>query len=90
MGLASSPFCAAAARLAWSVAIPVPPPPNMYDGRTMTGYPTLSPISSASSRPLAKPESGTAKPISVMAALNSPLSSAVAMAAASAPIISTP
>ncbi len=51
MGLAPSPFSAARAKLSWSVAIPVPPPPKMYDGRTMTGKPTLSPISSASSNP---------------------------------------
>ena len=44
----------------------------------------------ASSREWANPEAGTARPISSMAALNRPRSSAVAMASALAPMTSTP
>ncbi len=44
----------------------------------------------ASSSEWANPDAGTARPISVIAALNRPRSSAVAMASALAPITSTP
>ena len=49
-----------------------------------------SPMATASSSEWAKPDAGTASPISCMAALNRSRSSAVAMASALAPITSTP
>ena len=56
----------------------------------MTGSRSRRPTSSASSSVWAKPDAGTARPISIMASLNSSRSSAVAMASALAPISSTP
>ena len=54
------------------------------------GKPMDSPMARASSSEWAKPERGTASPISCIAALNRSRSSAVAMASAFAPITSTP
>ena len=71
-------------------ATPVPPPPRMNDGRTMSGYPTCSAISMASTSVVAKPESGTASPISSMASLNSWRFSATRIASTLAPMSSTP
>ncbi len=56
----------------------------------MMGKPIASPMARASSSEWANPESGTASPISSMAALNRSRSSAVAMASVLAPITSTP
>jgi len=90
IGLASSPSAASRRRLSASWAIPVPLPPRMNDGRTMTGKPIPPPTTIASSRSWAKPDSGTARPISVIADLNRSRSSAVRMASTEAPISSTP
>ncbi len=54
------------------------------------GKPMDSPMASASSSEWAKPEAGTASPISPMADLKRSRSSAVAMASALAPMTSTP
>ena len=70
--------------------MPVPFPPRMYAGRMTTGRPIDSTTDRASTIVWAMPESGTLRPISIMASLNRPRSSAVAMASASAPMRSTP
>ena len=70
--------------------MPVPLPPRMKLGRTMIGKPMSAAISSASSSEWAKPERGTSRPMSCMAALNRSLSSAVAIASGRAPMTSTP
>ena len=54
------------------------------------GNPIDSPMAMASSSEWAKPDAGTSRPISSMAALNRSRSSAVAMASALAPMSSTP
>ena len=56
----------------------------------MIGSPISSPIANASLTVWAMPERGTSRPISIIASLNRPRSSAVAMASALAPISSTP
>ena len=50
MGLAARPAAAMSRSSSAFDAIPVPPPPRMNDGRTMTGNPTSSPTCTASSR----------------------------------------
>ena len=59
-------------------------------GRTMIGYPIRPATTIASSRWYANPDSGVARPISVIARWNSSRFSAVLMAVGLAPIISTP
>ncbi len=59
-------------------------------GRTMIGKPISSAISSASASVCAKPDRGTSRPISSMAALKRSRSSAVEIASGRAPMTSTP
>ena len=89
-GLAARPSAASWPKCAASSAMPVPLPPRMKLGRTMIGKPMSAAISSASCSEWAKPERGTSRPISSMAALKRSRSSAVAMASGRAPITSTP
>ncbi len=89
-GLAARPSAARRSNRPASSAIPVPLPPRMKLGRTMMGKPISAAISSASSSEWAKPERGTSRPMSSMAALKRSRSSAVAMASGRAPITSTP
>ena len=90
MGLASRPAAATRSNSSAVVAMPAPRPPRMYAGRTITGRPTARSASRAWSTSRAVPERGTSRPISSMACLKSWRSSAVAIAAASAPISSVP
>ena len=89
-GLAARPSEASWVNRAASSAMPVPLPPRMKLGRTMMGKPMSVAISSASPKEWAKPERGTSRPMSCMAALNRSLSSAVAIASGRAPMTSTP
>ena len=90
IGLAARPSAATFANWLRSWAVPVPAPPRMKLGRIMRGKPIRSPTAMASSRDRANPEAGTSRPISSMAVLKRSRSSAVLMASALAPIISTP
>ncbi len=89
-GLAARPSAASWPKAAASSAMPVPFPPRMKLGRTMIGKPMSAAISSASCSEWAKPERGTSRPISSMAALKRSLSSAVEIASGRAPMTSTP
>ena len=89
-GLASMPASANEARASASAAIPEPEPPRMKLGRMITGNPIPRAISCASATEWAKPDSGTSRPMSPIARLNSSRSSAVAIASGRAPITSTP
>ena len=89
-GLAARPSPASRPKWAASSAMPVPLPPRMKLGRTMTGNPISTAISSASASEWAKPERGTSSPMLSMAALNWSRSSAVVMASGRAPMTSTP
>ncbi len=88
IGLLASPIVASRSNSSRVAAMPVPRPPRMKAGRTITGRPTWSRTAwaSATERPIA--DAGTSRPISTIATLNRSRSSAVAMASASAPIIS--
>ena len=89
-GLVARPCAATRRSSSASAAKPVPLPPRMNDGRMISGKPTCSPICIASSSVYARPELGTARPISCIAALNCSRFSAVWMASTLAPISSTP
>ena len=89
IGLASIPADAAFSNSSGVAAMPVPFPPRTYAGRMTTGRPIESTTDRASAIVWAMPESGTLRPISIMASLKRPRSSAVAIASASAPISST-
>ncbi len=89
-GLAASPSSANRSNDARSVAMPVPEPPRMKLGRTITGNPISAAITVASSSEWAKPDRGTSSPISSIAALKRSRSSAVRIASGRAPITSTP
>ena len=88
IGLAARPSAAMRSSSSAVCAMPVPRPPRMYAGRTMTGRPTASATARASSTVWAMPLAGTSSPISTIAALNRSRSSAVAMASALAPMSS--
>ena len=90
MGEASMPSAARREKSAALSAMPVPAPPRMKLGRMMIGQPIPWAIRSASSTEWAKPDEGTANPMSAMAALNSSRFSAVSIAAGRAPMTSTP
>ena len=89
-GLSASPFAQMASNSSGVRAIPPPAPPIVKPGRMITGH---APISSrtcrASSSVCADPDRGTASPISAIAFLNSPRSSARWITSAVAPINST-
>ena len=70
-------------------AIPPPEPPMVNDGRITTGKPKRSRICSASSKECAMPERAVSKPIAFIALSKRSRSSALSMASAVAPIIST-
>ncbi len=89
-GDAAKPRSATLRKVSSSSARPVPAPPKMKDGRTMRGYPISPAKCMASSSVCANADSGTFKPISVIAALKRSRFSAVWMASMLAPIISTP
>ena len=89
IGLASRPSLAIVLELLGVEAMPVPLPPRMYAGRMTTGRPISGDDLAASSSVWAMPDAGTDRPISCIATLNRSRSSAVAMASALAPIIST-
>ena len=63
MGLAARPSAAARASSSRSWAVPVPAPPRMKLGRTMSGKPIRSPTAMASSRDQANPDDGTSRPM---------------------------
>ena len=86
IGLAASPLAAMARNSSIVPAMPVPWPPRMNAGRTITGSPTLSTTHIASSSEWAVPGRRHLRPISCMADLNCCRSSAVRMASALAPI----
>ncbi len=88
IGLAAIPLAASRSSSAGVEAMPVPRPPRMYAGRMMTGRPISSTTARASASVWAMPLRGTSRPISSIASLNRSRSSAVAIASASAPIIS--
>ena len=90
IGLAERPSAASPTNCSASSAMPVPLPPRMKLGRTMIGKPISWAISSASCNEWAKPERGTSRPMSCMAALKRSRSSAVTIASGRAPITSTP
>ncbi len=89
-GLAARPAAASRRKASSSAAMPVPAPPRMKEGRTMSGKPTTTAASSASCMSWAKPDSGTESPISVIASLNRSRFSAVRIASSLAPMSSTP
>ena len=66
-------------------ANPLPPPPSVNDGRTITGKPRRSPTASASSSVRAVPARGTSRPASRIARANPLRSSAVWIASSDAP-----
>ena len=88
IGLAEIPFATTKRNSSGVCAIPIPLPPRMYAGRTMSGRPISLRTTSASSRLRATPLCGTLSPISSIAILNFSRSSAVAIASAFAPISS--
>ncbi len=88
IGLDDSPLAAIRSNSSGVAAMPVPRPPRMYAGRMITGSPMSATTLRASSMSRAVPERGTSRPISTIATLNFSRSSAVAIASASAPIIS--
>jgi hypothetical protein len=69
--------------------MPPPVPPMVKDGRMIAGRPISSSARSASGRFLVWIERGVSRPILVMASRNSWRSSALSIASAVAPIIST-
>ena len=71
-------------------AMPPPVPPIVNDGRIMQGNPTLSRTLYASSKVFAVSALGQAKPMDFIAASKRERSSALSIASAVAPIISTP
>lgn len=89
-GLKASPFEQIASKSSGVRAMPPPAPPIVKPGRRITGHAPMSArIFRASSIERAEPERGTARPISAMAFLKSPRSSARWITSAVAPIIST-
>ena len=88
IGLAEIPVATTSRNSSSVCAIPIPLPPRMYAGRTMSGRPISCRTTSASSKLRATPLCGTLSPISSMAILNFSRSSAVAIASAFAPISS--
>ena len=89
-GLRARPLAQIASKSAALRAMPPPAPPSVKPGRMMTGHKPISDRTRrASSRECAEPERGTAKPISAMAFLKRPRSSARRMTSAVAPINST-
>ena len=86
IGLAARPLATTVANSFGVLAMPVPRPPKIYAGRIITGKPISARTKSACSAVCAMPLRGTFKPISIIASLNLPRSSAVAIAKAFAPI----
>ena len=88
IGLAEIPVATTSRNSSGVCAIPIPLPPRMYAGRTMSGRPITCRTASASSILRATPLCGTLSPISIIAILNFSRSSAVAIASAFAPMSS--
>ena len=89
-GLKARPFEQIASNSASLRAIPPPAPPSVKPGRRITGHVPISARTfRASSIVCADPDRGTASPMSVMAFLNRPRSSARRITSAVAPISST-
>ena len=89
-GDVARPLRATSMKCSSSSAMPVPPPPRMNEGRTITGNPISLAIFTASPIDRAYPALGTARPAASIVSLNRPRSSAFSMTSRSAPIISTP
>jgi hypothetical protein len=71
-------------------ANPLPPPPRVNEGRTMSGYPSSSPSSSARSSERAVPARGVSSPARPIVSLKPLRSSARWIASSPAPISPTP
>ena len=70
--------------------MPPPVPPSVKEGRSTAGSPITSSAASASASEWASSERGVSSPMRAIASRNSSRSSALSMASALAPIISTP
>ena len=90
VGEASSPPVTILINSSRLYAIPPPVPPMVKLGRMIEGSPVRSSTSNASSSECAMPDRADSRPILVIASRNLIRSSALSMASASAPIISTP
>ena len=88
IGLACNPFDANLTNSSCVAAIPVPRPPKIYAGRIIAGSPITLMTSKDSSSVCAIPLAGTLSPISIIASLNLPRSSAVEIDSALAPMSS--
>ena len=89
-GLSARPLEQMASNSSAVRAMPPPAPPSVKPGRMMTGHAPISACTCrASSSVCAEPERGTARPISAMAFLKRPRSSARRITSAVAPMSST-